>query len=323
MKNVLYITLINRQVVYYPGQQIAGYVTVNLKRPMEMIGIKLKLKGKGYCHWTESSGEYYGKEKILEYSQVLYGDMSNKVIHPAGRYLHKFRFTLDDVSPPSSFEGDGCYIRYYLKCSIHKSRIGNKINDFVPWSEDLEDLEEDHKVKKPFIVNELIDVNNPKYLEGRGGDAHHDVGCCCWKAGTADISASIDRNGYCPGGIIFVNSTVKNQTTRNYKNIQVKLVQIVTKRANSNNNNATSHEVTHEVASLVGPQVLAGKEVSWDNQPLIIPAVIAPTITNSKVISVHYKVQVVPKIKCAFDPTVNMYITMGTVPFTSLDGQET
>lgn len=303
------ITLTNPQVVYYTGQQIAGYVTVNLNQPMEMRGIQLKLKGKGYCHWSEEhttgSGDdertetehYYGKEKVVEDNRVLHGDMSNKVVHPAGNYVYPFSFTLSGMLP-SSFEGMFGYIRYFLKCSIDK-----------PWKFD-------HKVKKPLIINELIDVNNPMYLEGRGGDAHRDVGCCCCKSGPADMSVSIDRNGYCPGETIFINSFVKNQTTRDFKDMHVKLMQTVTYQASNR-----TKKYTHEVARLPGPRVYAGQDVNWENQPLGIPAT-PPTIKNSRVITLQYKIKIVASIPCAIDPTVKMYITMGTVPFMRSYGQQ-
>ena len=146
--------------------------------------------GKGYCHWTEKetrgTGDnrrtvtvhYYGKETIFNWKQVLADDPSQKKFHlPAGSYKYPFQFTLP-TSLPSSFEYHKHvtgYIRYYVKAKIDK-----------PWKFD-------HKVKRPFTVNDIIDTNNPMYLQPIGGDGHREPGCCCCKSGPVNVTANIDR----------------------------------------------------------------------------------------------------------------------------------
>ena len=160
------ISFNTQQPVYYPGQVLTGNVALELNHPMDMRGVRIKLQGKGYCHWTErhsrGTGEnrrtetvhYTGKETIVDLVQVLFGDSSSSsktYKHPAGRHAYPFRFTLPQPMP-SSFEGAHGYIRYILKAKIDK-----------PWKFD-------HKVKCPVTINDIIDTNNQMFAEGRGGE---------------------------------------------------------------------------------------------------------------------------------------------------------
>ena len=336
--NVFSIQFNSPQIVYYPGQALSGYVTVSLNQPMEMRGIKFEVKGKGYCHWTETRQvrveehhnseegnnesefrtetiHHEGKETIVSWKQVLVGDTHNKFYMPAGNHSFPFTFTLPS-SLPSSFEHGNSYtyrnrrhsndfgsiepygyIRYYVKAKIDK-----------PWKFD-------HKTKRPFTVNDIIDTNLPMHLQPVGGHAHKEPGCCCLKSGAVDLSASIDRKCYCPGEAILVSADVTNQSSRDMTNLHAKIIQTIEFHARTE-----IKYVERERGRLVGPPVPKGEEAHWQHQPFGIPAV-PPSIMNSSVIRVHYRVKIVAAIPCALDGVVKMDILMGTVPFRQTYGQ--
>lgn len=306
------ITLDSPQVVYYPGQQISGNVTLTFNEPMKMRKIKMKMKGESYCHWTEQhttgTGEdrqtetrhYRGKEHIMKDVRILFGGHSESELHPEGTFTYPFCFVLPG-GIPSSFESNFGHIRYVLKCTIDK-----------PWKFD-------HKVKRPIIVNDIIDTNNSMYAHAPGGDTHKEVGCLCCKAGPLELSSCIDRSCYCPGEAILVNANVQNKTTRNMNALNAKLIQTIWYHGRDGVHHKTKR-VQREVAKLKGPGIPKGEDATWQNQPFGIPA-LPPTIANSRIITVHYKLKVYVGLPMGIDPYIKMHITMGTVPFLRMYGQ--
>ena len=81
-----------------------------------------------------------------------------------------------------------CIYKYIIYC-IYLFGKGFKDNIF---SFDLAQIDKpwrfDHKVKRPVIINEIIDANMPHYAQGPGGEVHKEVGCCCCPAGMLDIT---------------------------------------------------------------------------------------------------------------------------------------
>ncbi|XP_057295499.1 arrestin domain-containing protein 2-like [Hydractinia symbiolongicarpus] len=296
------ILLSGHRQVFYPGEKLAGSVILNLWHPMDMRGLRIELQGKSHCHWTEEHGtgdnkkteHYSGSEKIFEYVTCLYGNLPTattmKLSHPPGRYEYQFMFTLPQTLP-SSFEGSHGHIRYELKAQIDK-----------PWKFD-------HKVKRPIIINEIIDPNLPHFGKGPGGDAHKEVGLLCCAAGPLDLIASIDRAAYCPGEIALINAEVQNHTSRNMKALKAKLVQEIQYHA--------TRKVKQEyktISKVVGPPIPKGEFANWTNEPFGIPAT-PPTITTSKIITLVYYLVVEVDVPWGVDLSVKMPITMGTVPF--------
>ena len=64
----------------------------------------------------------------------------------------------------------------------------------------------------------------------------------------------------------------------------------------------------------IGAAIPKGEFAKWDNQALSIPA-LPPSIINSRVVNVTYHVVIEVDVPWGFDPTINMPITMGTIPF--------
>lgn len=76
---------------------------------------------------------------------------------PEGEHRFPFCFQLPG-NLSSSFEGEHGYIRYKLKMKIKKS-----------WKKDL-------KLKRMFVVNEIIDVNQQRFRAGPGDNDEKTLG---------------------------------------------------------------------------------------------------------------------------------------------------
>ena len=297
--------------VFYSGDQVSGAVIVDVTQLMKCNMIKVKLEGLSYCHWTttrqvkDSRGNsrthtdhHTGTQRLVDLQAILFGGTgSSSVRHPPGRHVYRFTFQLPS-SLPSSFEGGTGHIRYIIEAKVDR-----------PWKFD-------HKIRKPFTVNEIIDINLPHYLTAPSGTKQKEIGCLCCVAGNVNMQASLDRSGYCPGEQIFLHASCENNSTRELLGMRAKLVQNINYHANDGRNKSYSKEIAH----FNGQRILERSEDSWDYQPFLIPAV-PPTIQTTPVrVSYHIKFEV--GVPFGFNPKILLDITIGTVPFRQSYGRQ-
>lgn len=288
------------QIVFYPGHSISGHVKLSLQAPMDMCGLQVTFKGQASCHWKEMYDEtkvfheYTNKELILKETKCVFGsldgDSEQISTQPTGKHSYPFSFVLP-IDIPSSFEGKFGHIRYIIKANVVR-----------PWKFD-------HKVKRPVIINEIIDTNLIQYAAGIGGEKNKEIGCSCGTmGGPLDMTAFVDRSCYCPGESILINANVMNLTSKNMNYLQTKLVQTVTYHTKTKNK---IDEKT--IAKLQGPSVDKGEYAAWTKQPFEIPAT-SPTITSSNVLMVGYKLIILVGVPYGKDPLIELPIVIGTVP---------
>ena len=291
------------RAVFYPGRPIKGYVRLDLKDPMKIRGISIKLSGKIYVSWkgqVEHDGitrieTFTQKEVIINTCECVFGSLpgsgSRNYIHPAGKTSYSFSIGLPN-NLPSSFEGKFGYIRYILKAKIHK-----------PWKFD-------RKTKCPVTIHEFIDTNHPMYSSGERGEAHLEIPVSCFSGGTFDMNVNIDRSCYYPGETILINADIMNNCRQNMHKLKAKLIQYVTYSTPTGNKT-----VLRDVIVLNGPPIRKRQHERWLNQPMNIPTSIPPTNSSSKLISVTYKVKIKAGKPKGDHAVVEMNILIGTVPY--------
>lgn len=98
-------------------------------------------------------------------------------------------------------------------------------------------------------------------------------------------------------------------------NLCVKLIQKVTYKAKK-----YTKEVESVVASLEGPKVPKKGDIAWKDQPFGIPGCV-PTIKNSKVLSLRYILRFYIEVPIGDEPTINLNIKIGTIPFVGTYGE--
>ena len=300
----------NREV-FYPGEEIRGAVVVEVSQSMKCNKINVMLVGVSYCHWTTtrrtSNGRgrstthrehHTGHQSLVNQESLLFGGSSSGAVqHPPGRHVYRFLFKLP--SPlPSSFEGGTGHIRYYIEAKVDR-----------PWKFD-------HKIRKPFTVNEIIDINLPQYSTVPAGTKEKKIGCLCCAAGNVNMQASLDRSGYCPGEQIFLNALCENFSTREMRCMRATLVQNILYRAADGHARGGSQAI----ASFEGDKIPEGSQDSWNNQPFLIPPV-PPTIETHPV-SVSYQIKFEVRVPMGLNPKILLDITMGTVPFLQSFGKQ-
>lgn len=296
--------------VFYPGEQVNGAVIVDVTQPMKCNKINVKLVGLSYCNWTTTRTErdsqgntrthtdhHVGSQQLVDLQAIIFGwSSTGHVKHPPGRHVYQFTFTLP-WPLPSSFEGGTGHIRYYIEAKVDR-----------PWKFD-------HKVRKAFTVNEVIDINLPQYLTSPSGTKQKQIGCLCCVSGNLNMQASLDRSGYCPGEQIFLNASCENDSTREMSCMRAILVQNVHYSASD-----ASTSSSRAIARFEGQTIPGRSQDLWNNQPFLIPPV-PPTIQTSPV-SVSYQVKFEVRVPWGFNPVIALHITMGTVPFRQSYGRQ-
>ena len=89
--------------------------------------------------------------------QCIFSGSGSRSTNPTGEHVYPFSFNLPKKLP-CSYEGTFGQIRYKIKVQIKKS-----------WKKDL-------KLKKMFVVNEVIDINKDKYRGGPGDNTEKTLG---------------------------------------------------------------------------------------------------------------------------------------------------
>ncbi|XP_028391500.1 arrestin domain-containing protein 2-like [Dendronephthya gigantea] len=306
-----YVEIDGNKEVFYSGEDVRGNVVVDVSQSMKCKQINVVLVGASYCHWTttrtttDNRGNsktktdlHTGRQLLVNLQGVLFGGSSTKAVqHPPGIHVYPFLFKLP--SPlPSSFEGGIGHIRYYIEAKVDR-----------PWKFD-------HKIRKPFTVNELIDINLPQYSTVPVGSKEKQIGCLCCVSGNLNMQASLDRAGYCPGEQIFLNALCENSSNREMRCMRATLVQNILYRAADGHTRGSSIAITR----CQGDKIPARGQDSWNNQPFLIPPV-APTI-NTNPVSVSYHIKFDVRVPMGLNPKILLDITMGTVPFQRTFGRQ-
>lgn len=296
------IVLSENKTVFHPGGKVVGKVIVELKGDMKMRSLRIFMRGVAKVHWTESRStgsrlgsytEHYNAE--VEYffkRQVLYGgELSDgRDTLTEGRHEFNFQFDLPTGGIATSFEGKHGNIRYWLKAEMDK-----------PWGFN-------NKTKKAFTVISPIDINKPEYQVCVESSVEKTL--CCWlfTSGPISITARTDRKGYCPGESIAISAEFDNLSKRTV----IPYATLYQTQAYFASGKSRIRETKFTV--LTGLPVGPGTRGSWDSQLLKIPAV-SPSIINCCVMKVDYFVKVALHIPGAYNLTMHLPITIGTVPF--------
>eukprot|EP00794_Sanderia_malayensis_P020081 gene20081-22051_t len=277
-------------------KNITGQVILNLKEPMKMRALTLKLTGEVYCHWTEQRGtdelrrtfHFTEKEELLDMTSYLYGEGSESSMHPSGRFSYPFVFVVPQHLP-TSFDGTYGHIKYGLEASIDRP------------------CKFDHDIKQPLQIIEIIDTNKEEFLKRSGDSKSSEVGCC-FRSGMLSLDAHLSRTAFCPGESIMLNATANNQSRTNLRGLKARLCKIIKFQAKSK-----TQTEEYVLSKTTGLKILKGEKGTFVNHPLHVPAT-EPTI-NNKFIKCYYVVRIKVDAGWASDLEISIPVTIGNVPF--------
>ena len=248
----------------------------------------------------ERDKKFNGYELLVNLKAVLFGGSSTEAVqHAPGRHTYRFQFKLPSRLP-SSFEAHSGQIRYYIEARVDR-----------PWKFD-------YKIRKPFTVNEIIDINLPRYSTVPFGAKEEQIECFCFVAGNVSVQASLDRSGYCPGERIFLSALCVNVSNLKMRSMRATLVQKILYRLDD----GRTVDVLHEITSFEGKKIPKRSQDLWNNQPFLIPSV-PPTIQTNPV-RVSYQIIFEVRVPRPWgpNPKIALDITMGTVSSQRSYGQQ-
>lgn len=286
---------------FYAGSVISGHVEIEVVDAIAVRGVRAQFRGESFVYWNTKNGDGDTTEVWKDHHTIwnqLFTIWGNKVNENESEDVtlaegfHSFPFA---VKVPcngitSSFEHRHGAVRYWVKVYLDQKNCSNN-NRY-----------------KPFTVLQKIDVGDKTFLTKVCNDAEKTVCCSCLGSKTLTLSASIDRNGYCPGESISVNCRGKNQARRDMGGIKARLIQTI---AYTVGNQDKREE--NIISAIGGNKIEKGRTKVWENQLLKVPAV-PPTIQDTGILSVTYKVQITLVVPNGVDLQFCLPITIGTKP---------
>ena len=313
------------QLVYYPGERLSGFVRLFLNEELEMKCLRVEFSGYASCQWRENSNASLSNanEKIVKKEACLFGSLKSnnnnnnnnngqRFSHAAGEHSYPFAFHLPTDLPTSlehvprdtageEVTGARGYIRYMVTATIEQ-----------PWAAGF-------KSKRPVVINEQIDTNSDQYINGPGSELSEKSTsrCRCFgkrKKQDVEFAACVDRACYCSGEPILLNARISNRSSGTLSALRAEIRQEVRYKFSGRTKAFDS-----VLDDLKGPDIQKGVSLSWQNLPFVIPPA-APTISNSKVISVKYELRFRVELSSGKVKTIVLPLVIGTVPHQGVYG---
>jgi hypothetical protein len=316
------IKLDNGDKPFFPGQSINGKVVLHCREKKKVRSIHLNLVGRAYVKWKEERTEtttgggindhttssrtvtvtFKAEESYFNFRVKLWGEEGRGSQRlEAGNYEFPFSLQLPSSPMPSSYESGFGNIRYWLEARLDR-----------PWKFD-------HVTKFAFTLLERVDLNayRDNLIRPLRFENQKTICCLCCQSGPVSLAVSIDRGGYCAGENILVTARVENNSNLAVGKLQAKLMCMVNYYARGE---TKYHEA--EVGQMRVASIGSGQTFDWNHEPLPIPAC-PPTSSTCGIIHIKYVLRVTLVLPFAFNIVATFPITIGTVPFSSVNRTST
>ncbi|CAB3411178.1 unnamed protein product [Caenorhabditis bovis] len=222
------IRLAGDRQVFFPGDLVAGTITVEIPDGFKARKLTTRLVGKAYTYWEgdarnntkiknnvivrvrHNTADHHAKMIYVKAETATWKNENSRHEWSTGTYNYPFSFQLPLKCPPS-FEGELGYIRYFIKVVIDR-----------PWKFD-------DKLAKCFTVLPVVDlsaVRNAK-VDSRRHICER-VGSFWWNRGVVKLELKLTKQGFVPGEEMECEITVDNNSKTNFNKLQLCLIQSVT-----------------------------------------------------------------------------------------------
>ncbi|XP_035038025.1 thioredoxin interacting protein a [Hippoglossus stenolepis] len=279
---------------YCGGDELCGRIEVEVNEVTRVSAVKVLglgcakveyAKGKQRCR---QEAEYLRYEQVLTLNDQPTDSDGSVLLRPGNKYEYTFRFELPQQGQlVSSYKGKFGYVQYYVKALIER-----------PHQPTLE-------CKKPFEVEEPLDVNTPDLLSPTGGMKEKKVTCMFIPDGQVSLNAKIDRRGFCEGEDICINAKFENTCSR----IVVPKAAIIAKHIYQAN--GRTKVFRQKLSSVRGNHIISGMCDAWQGKTIRVPK-IKPSMLGCNIIRVEYALMIYVHIPGSEKLILELPLVIGT-----------
>uniref|UniRef100_A0A914WQ52 Arrestin C-terminal-like domain-containing protein n=1 Tax=Plectus sambesii TaxID=2011161 RepID=A0A914WQ52_9BILA len=293
------VVFLNKHNVFEAGQELKGYIVVQLSQAIKVEDLRLKVKGKAQTQWSTHRGKtstaymgeevYFDADLPLDYMKEFPdGHLS------AGRHEVPFSYPLD-AKLPSSYESAQGHIRYLCAATLKRPK-----------------LKFDLHVKRLFTVMAREDLNKiPLAKDPVELTANEEIMCCFASRGIVSVTISMNRRGFVPGEFLPLIIKVRNNSRKDVDVLQMRLKQYISYYGDTTfagfkgRNDVTKEIIRIDRALNTAP----GDEMTLDDLKFQIPS-LPPSMSGCDIIDIRYGL----KIDISSFIRLELPIIIGTVP---------
>ncbi|CAN9504181.1 unnamed protein product [Ophioblennius macclurei] len=279
---------------YCGGDVVAGRVQVEVNEVTRVTALRLLARGCAKVEYAKGKqrcrqeAEYLRVDQVLQLRDQPADSDGSVILRPGNKYEYTFGFELPQQGQlVSSYKGKFGYVHYYVKAQMERPH--------------LPPLE----CKKPFEVEEPLDVNTPDLLSPTGGMKEKKVTCMFIPDGQVSLNAKIDRRGFCEGEDICINAKFENTCSR----IVVPKAAIIAKH--SYQANGRTKLFRQKLSSVRGNHIISGMCDAWQGKTIRVPK-IKPSMLGCNMIRMEYALMIYVHIPGSEKLILELPLVIGT-----------
>ncbi|XP_061597134.1 thioredoxin interacting protein a [Cololabis saira] len=279
---------------YCGGDRLSGHVLVEVNEVTRVSAVRMVAVGSAKVEYAKGKqrcrqqSEYLRHEELLRLPEQATDEDGSVVLRPGNKYQYQFGFELPQQGQlVSSYKGKFGYVHYCVKGLLER-----------PQQATLE-------CKKPFEVEEPLDVNTPDLLSPTGGMKEKKVNLMFIPDGQVSLNAKIDRQGFCEGEDIFINAKFENTCSR----IVVPKAAIIAKHIYQAN--GRTKVFRQKLSSVRGNHIISGMCDAWQGKTIRVPK-IKPSMLGCNIIRVEYALMIYVHIPGTDKLILELPLVIGT-----------
>ncbi|XP_070689994.1 arrestin domain-containing protein 3-like [Pempheris klunzingeri] len=273
---------LNEENTVSQGDTITGAVSFTLTKQTKVKLLLVKAKGDARVDWSEGTGDdrrsYSAHRRYFKVKEYVFAENAKVgTVLPQGTHCFRFRLQIPQGDMPASFKGLHGKIVYVLEAKLSRSwRLPSVLQTELNF------------VSKSFS-------RYGQALCPLSGLVDKKVGVL--SKGQVKMSATVDREVYCPGDTVSVVAQICNSSSKTMKP-KFSLQQNVEFRASGSSNLCSKN-----LCKIVGDIIPPNSEETISCQ-VKIPFDVTPTLHDCEIISVDCYLKVYLDISFAVDPEV-------------------
>ncbi|XP_008329776.1 thioredoxin interacting protein a [Cynoglossus semilaevis] len=278
---------------YCGGERVCGRIEVEVNEVTRVSAVKVLALGSAKVEYPKGKQRCRQEAEYLRHTEVLRmvdqpsDDDGSVILRPGNKYEYTFGFDLPSSGLVSSYKGKFGYVQYYVKGLLERTR--------QPTLE----------CKKPFEVEEPLDVNTPDLLSPTGGMKEKKVTCMFIPDGQVSLNAKIDRSGFCEGEDIYINAKFENTCSR----IVIPKAAIIAKHTYQAN--GRTKVFRQKLSAVRGNHIISGMCDAWQGKTIRVPK-IKPSMLGCNIIRVEYALMIYIHIPGSEKLILELPLVIGT-----------